>query len=119
MISCLISMANQGREPPGGNDQGIDVDFIRLLFKDPVEEEIAHGWATRLAKLLGGQVLKLRPETTLVEILTWAVGCGVDSMDFVIVFEPELRMDFAQFLDAYEETTFREMVQQCARRLLS
>ena len=112
-------MATQGREPVDGSNKGIDVEFIRLLFRDPTEEEIAHRWATRIALLVGGEVLKLRPETTLMEILNWAVQCNVDSMDFVFVFEPELRMDFAQFLDDYKVVTFREMVQQCARRLLT
>src|SRR5216684_8575800 len=108
-------MPNQSLEPTEGSHD-VGVEFIRLLFRDPIEEEIAHCWATRLAKLLGGQVLKLRPETTLAEILGWAVAANVESMDFVVVFEPELRMDFAQFLDDYTETTFREMVEYCARR---
>jgi|SRR5882672_12353299 len=108
-------MANQSREPTeGSNDVG--VEFIRLLFRDPIEEQIAYLWATRLAKLLGGEVLKLRPETTLAEILGWAVAANAESMDFVVVFEPELRMEFAQFLDNYTDTTFREMVEYCARR---
>ena len=96
--------------------KSVDVEFIRLLFPDPVEEEIAHRWAMRLAKLFGGEVLKLRPETTLAEILSWAVAAKVDSMDFVVVFEPELRMEFAQFLDDCDEATFREMVQHSAKR---
>jgi hypothetical protein len=108
-------MPNQSLESTeGSNDVG--VEFIRLLFRDPIEEQIAYLWATRLAKLLGGEVLKLRPETTLAEILGWAVKAKVESMDFVVIFEPELRMDFAQFLDDYTETTFREMVEYCARR---
>ena len=111
----LSYLANQSPEAMRGS-KSVDVEFIRLLFPDPVEEEIAHCWAMRLARLLGGEVLKLRPETTLAEILSWAVAAKVDSMDFVVVFEPELRMDFGLFLDDYEETTFREMVQFYARQ---
>ena len=108
-------MANQSPEPSEGSNV-VGAEFIRLLFRDPIEEQIAYLWATRLAKLLGGEVLKLRPETTLAEILRWAVSAHVESMDFVVVFEPELRMDFGLFLDDYEETTFRDMVQFYARQ---
>ena len=39
----------------------LNVEFIRLLFADPVEEEIAHRWALRFAALIGAQALQLRP----------------------------------------------------------
>ena len=93
----------------------VDVSFIRLLFRAPSEEAIAHRWAVRLGKLLGPRVLRLRPETTLSELLTWAAAVGVDSMDFVVVFEPELRMDLAEFLEYSDHATFREMVEHCAK----
>ena len=95
---------------------GIDVSFIRLLFPDAVEEEIAHRWAARLAVLIAAGAFKLRPETRLIEIMTWCMAARVDSFDFLVVFEPELGMDFARFLDDYEHATFREMVQYCANR---
>ena len=98
------------------DSQDFDVKFIRLLFTDPVEEEIAYRWASRFARLVGGQASKLRPGTTLAEILRWAATARVDSMDFVMVFEPELRMQLAEFLDYSEHTTFREMVQHYAQR---
>jgi hypothetical protein len=97
-------------------DQPVNVGFIRLLFADPVEEEIAHRWAFRFAVLIGAQALQLRPGTMLAEMLRWAAVAGVDSMDFVVVFEPELRMEFAEFLDYCEDATFREMVQHYANR---
>ena len=105
------------KQEPTDPNNGVDVRFIRLLFRDPTEEQIAYIWALRLAKLLGGEVLSLRPETTLAEILSWGVKARVDSMDFVFVFEPELRMELAYFLDDYEEATFQDMVQHYARRL--
>ena len=95
----------------------IDVGFIRLLFTETVQEEVALQWAERLALVVGAEVLNLRPETCLAEILKWAVHARVDSMDFVVVFEPELGMDFAWFLDEYETVSFREMVEYCARRI--
>ena len=95
------------------------VDFIRLLFTDPVEEAIAYRWATRFARVVGGQAPRLRPETTLDEMLGWAAGTNADSMDFVLVFEPELRMELRDFLECAEQVTFREMVQHYADRFRS
>ena len=97
----------------------VDVEFIRLFFRAPDEEEIAHRWASRLGRLLGPRVLELRPETTLSEMLRWGAMSRVESIDFVVVFEPELRIDFASFLDDSDHTTFREMVQHYARRFRS
>jgi hypothetical protein len=94
----------------------VNVEFIRLLFRSPVEEEVAHRWASRLSRLVGVQAMRLRPHTTLAEMLQWAVRSGVYSMDFVVVFEPELRMELADFLDYAEHTTFREMVEHYAGR---
>lgn len=91
------------------------VESFRLLFKSPAEEAIAVSWASRLAGLIGAQIMQLRTDSALSEMLAWACG-HVDSMDFVCVFEPELRMDFAEFLDQAENVTFREMVEHAARR---
>jgi hypothetical protein len=92
------------------------VDFIRLLFIDPVQEQVAYRWASRLANVLGAQVLQLRPETTLAQMLDWAAAAKADSMDFVVVFEPELRMEFANFLDCADHVSFRQMVEHYAGR---
>lgn len=108
------SSSNEARRSPP-----VNVDFIRLLFTSPVEEEIAFSWASRLARLMGHQVLKLRPGTTLAEILDWANSMGVDSMDFACVFEPELRMDFGEFLDWPRQISFREMVEHAAAKATS
>ena len=88
-----------------------DVDFIRLFFPGSVEEEIAARWASRLALLIGPRIVELRPETTLAEMLEWAVTKSADTTDFVVVFEPELRMQLAFFLEDPDHATFREMVQ--------
>ena len=96
--------------------EDVNVEFIRLLFTSRVEEEIAHRWASRLSRLLGPRVLQLRPSTTLSELLFWASSRGVDSMDFALVFEPELRMEFADFLDHTDDSIFREMVEHYAKR---
>ena len=90
---------------------GMDVEFIRLFFRVADEEQIAHRWAARLARVVGSRVMELRPETTLSEMLKWGATGRVESIDFVVIFEPELRMDFAEFLDDSEHATFREMVE--------
>ena len=94
----------------------VSVEYIRLLFRSQVEEEVAYRWASRLARLLGPGVMRLRPNTSLAELLKWAATAGVDSMDFVVVFEPELRLEFAEFLDHAELVTFRELVEHYAAR---
>lgn len=96
--------------------QPASVDFIRLLFIDPVEERIAHRWASRLAAVIGAEALQLRPEMTLAQLLGWAAAAKADNMDFVVVFEPELRMEFREFLDYADLVTFREMVEHYAGR---
>ena len=92
------------------------MSFIRLFFRAQDEEEIAHRWASRLGKLIGPSILELRPETTLTEMLNWAVASQAQSIDFAVVFEPELRMELAEFLDDAERSTFREMVEHYAQR---
>ena len=53
--------------------------------------------ASRFDRLVGPQAMHLRPGTTLEEMLQWAASTKVDSMDFALVFEPELRVTFAIF----------------------
>jgi len=52
-------------------DDEVNVEFIRLLFRSPIEEQIAYQWAAGLARLIGPQVIQLRPSTTLTEIDQW------------------------------------------------
>lgn len=94
----------------------MNFEFIRLLFKSRIEEEIAFRWATRLGAILGPQAEQLRPETTLAEMLKWAVLGNISSVRFLLVFEPELRMDFAGFLELPDQVTFRDMVRHYAAR---
>jgi len=101
---------------PDQPTENVSVEFIRLLFTSRVEEEVAYRWASRLGRLLGPGVIQLRPSTTLAELLRWAAISRVDSMDFAMVFEPELRMELAEFLDHADHSTFREMVEHYARR---
>ena len=92
----------------------VDVEFIRFFFPAPIEEEIALRWARRLAGVVGSRALELRPDTTLSEMLERAAEARVETIDFAVVFEPELRRSFASFLDDSDQSTFREMVQHFA-----
>jgi hypothetical protein len=60
--------------------------------------------------------MELRPDTTLAEMLVWADKAGIDSMDFLVVFELELGMEFAEFLDCADHATFRQMVEHYAKQ---
>ena len=110
MADCLRETVNPNKP------ESVDVGFIRLLFKSRIEEEVAHRWATRLGKLLGPRVMDLRPGTTLSELMKWAAKCGAGSMDFALVFEPELRLEFAEFLDHAKQVTFRDLVEHYAAK---
>ncbi len=112
-LTC--SQVGSHRMPSTLDSRDVNMEFIKLLFTDPAEEQLAYRWASRFANLLGAQASLLRPSSTLAEMLLWAAAARVDPMDFVVVFEPELRMEFAHFLDCAELVTFREMVQHLSR----
>jgi hypothetical protein len=100
-------------------DRSISMEFMRLLFTNPIEEKVAYRWAARFADVTGHHALNLRPSTTFAEMMKWAEAAAVDTMDFLFVFEPELRMDLADFLDSAESITFRHMVQHYAGKFTS
>src|SRR5437764_8888353 len=50
---------------------GPSVEFIRLFFKSPAEEEFAVRCAEFIAGVVGERVLQLRPDTKWSEILQW------------------------------------------------
>ena len=101
---------------PDPHTDDVNVEFVRLLFRSRVQEEVAHRWASRLARLLGPRIMQLRPGTTLAELLAWATTAGVESIEFAFVFEPELRLEFAEFLDHAEHVAFRELVEHYTAR---
>jgi hypothetical protein len=51
------------------------VEFLRLFFKSPKEEEFAVHCARFLARIVGERVTLLRPDTKWSEIIAW-VGPG-------------------------------------------
>lgn len=99
-----------------GSNTDSDVELIRLFFPVPLEEKIAVRWARVLASVLGDQVAQLRPETTLTEIFKWAELCSLDLVEFILSLEQELGWDLEEFLDDFDQTTFRELVRHAARR---
>jgi hypothetical protein len=86
------------------------MEFIGIFFPAPMEEAFALRWARRLGVLLGPKAAELRPETTLGELLDWAAERRVASLDFTVVFEPELRRQMKIFLRDPDAFTFRDMV---------
>ena len=91
-----------------------NMEFIGIFFPAPMEEAFALRWARRLGALLGPKAAELRPETTLGELLDWAAERRVASLDFTVVFEPELRRQMKIFLRDPEAFTFRDLVKWTA-----
>src|SRR5262245_31402541 len=87
-----------------------NMEFIGIFFPVPIEEEIALRWARRLGTLLGPKAAELRPETTFGELLDWAAERRVDSIEFTVIFEPELRREMKVFHQDPDAFSFREMV---------
>jgi hypothetical protein len=91
------------------------VEFLRLLFKSPNEEEFAVRCAQFLARIVGNRVSLLRPDTTLAEIIEWS-GRSIDGLLLAIVLEREFGVDLKEILANPEFTTFRDLVEHvCAR----
>src|SRR5690349_9700636 len=94
-------------------DDEVNVEFIRLLFRSPIEKQIAYEWATGLARLIGPQVMRLRPSTTLAEIERWLENADADIEGVVKLFEIAPGTDDEV---RYPDQTFREFVERLAGR---
>jgi len=97
-----------------GQTPSLDMDFIRIFFPRPQEEEIAARLAHCLASSVGEQALQLRPNTTFSEIFAW-VGDG-DAAEFILGVEEELGLELDEVAEDIEEMTFREFVKYWAER---
>jgi hypothetical protein len=91
----------------------VNVEFIRLLFRSPIEEQIAYDWVTGLARLIGSQVMQLRASTTLAEIDQWLENADAKIEGVVKLFEIAPGTDDEVL---YPEQTFREFVERLAAR---
>ena len=72
---CVIDRqpVSQAPLPADGSSKRSDpsVEFLRLLFKVPREEELAARFAQFLARFIGDRILLLRPDTNWSEIISW------------------------------------------------
>jgi hypothetical protein len=87
------------------------VEFIRVFFKSPKEEEFAVRCAQSIACVVGERVSLLRPETTWSEILGWFRSGARDAALFALILKKEFGSDFNEVLSNYEFLTFREFVE--------
>ncbi len=91
------------------------VDFIRIFFKSPAEEEFAVTCAEFIARIVGERVLLLRPDTKWSEILQWLGPKPGHSVVFALLLRRKFRADMDEFLAASSVTTFRDYVEYVCR----
>lgn len=88
---------------------------IRPHF-EPLLQDIAEEFALLIARTAGGQVKRLRRETTLDEILSWLATDSLDHVEVMMSIEAFLGFKIPDEQAAAEHTTtFRELVLLLAR----
>jgi hypothetical protein len=87
------------------------VEFIRLFFKSPKEEEFAVRCAQSIARVIGERVLLLRPDTPWSDILGWFRPGARNAALFALILKQEFGSDFNEVLRNHEFLTFREFVE--------
>jgi hypothetical protein len=93
-----------------------DFQFIRLLFPDAGQEQVAVRLLRALAAALGDRADQVRPETKLVDIVAWAEAEGADTVELVTAIEDGAGMEADLLPDDFERMTVREIVEYvCAR----
>jgi hypothetical protein len=104
--------------PPEGSSEQSNpsVEFLRLLFKSPKEEEFAVRCAQFLAGIVGERITLLRPDTKWSEIIGWSGPSFFHAAALAIALRKELGVDPKEILANPEFTTFRDFVEYaCAR----
>jgi hypothetical protein len=90
---------------------GASVEFLRLLFKSPKEEEFAVRCAQFLARIVGEHITLLRPDTKWSEIIEWTGPSLFHAALLVAALKKEFGVDPKDFLANPEFTTFRDFVE--------
>lgn len=113
----VLPQPRQPSSPPRSiyAPSGISVDFIRIFFKSPVEEEFAVECAEFIARVVGERVLQLRPNTKWSEILQWLGPTPKHQAVFALLLRLKFRKDVDEFIAAAGATTFREYVEYVCR----
>ncbi len=92
------------------------VEFLRLLFKSPKEEEFAVHCAQFLARIVGERITLLRPDTKWSEIIEWAGPNSVHGLLLAMALKKEFGVDPKEILDNPQFTTFRDFVENVCGR---
>ena len=87
------------------------VEFIRLFFKLPAEEQVAVRCAQLLASTVGELVSGLRPDTKWSEIFAWFGPGPADAAVCVLVLRKEFGAFAHETIAASEFMTFRDFVE--------
>ncbi|MGO8929936.1 MAG: hypothetical protein ACLQU3_23965 [Limisphaerales bacterium] len=104
--------------PPEGSSEQTKppVEFIRLFFKSPEEEEFAVRSAQYIAGIVGERVTLLRPETTWSEILEWFGPSVVRVRLFETALLKKFGSDLKEVLTNPDFMTFRDFVEYACKR---
>jgi len=97
-------------------DWELKMAFVRLDFP-PSQRDTAQFVAAAFGHVIGPAILRLRPEHTLGEILSWAESGGVGTVELLLALEEEFlggEMD-DEFAIGFEHRTFREFVEHLSR----
>ena len=92
-----------------------ELESIGIFFQVSSEEQMAVRIARLLSRLVPDYIAALRPETTLTEIFSWAASSRRDTVHFVESLERELGFELEEFIDDFDRTTFREVVEYAVR----
>lgn len=95
-------------------DWELKVAFVRLDFP-PSQRDTALYVAAALGHLVGPAILRLRPEHTLGEIMSWSESYG--TIEILMALEEEFlggAMDH-DFAIGFEHHTFRDFVEHLSR----
>jgi acyl carrier protein len=91
------------------------VAFIRLDFP-PRQRDTAQTIASLFAGFIGRPIARLRPEHTLVEILSWSESDSFDAVEFIMALEEEFGFKIDDdFAARFEQRTFRDFVEYVSR----
>ena len=87
------------------------VAFIRLDFPSP-QRDIAQRLAIVFAQVVGREIVRLRPDHTLVEVLGWRGADSLDTVEFIMALEQECGFEIGDdFAASSSNKTFRDLVE--------
>lgn len=92
------------------------IEFIRLFFNSPKEEQFAVRCAEFLAGMVGDRIMQLRPETTWAEIFQWRGSSLLHSAMFALALKEKFGTDVDEIMANPEFMTFREFVEYVCSR---